>query len=791
MGSCGRNGSVRQYIRSKVPRLRWTPDLHHCFVHAIESLGGQHKATPKQVLQLMDVRGLTISHVKSHLQMYRSMKSDLIRKDQGNDNIVGYQYHHPSLKPNNIEESDSQLIYSPIPTKSVDDYKQTVMAEESGGIKERDEGYRRQSSDLFHNLNKPFAHQQSGFLKLGACLDALAVLSLDRMQLSACLYAPTVVSISMGVIRRSFAVKVTFCPLTCFGIAAARYPSSKLQRVRVLGWCTGAEVSHSPLGLVWRGCAAGFKVGRGSDSCPLENTQLLVHDDDALKKLRTNHCIPKDVQIEYPRSKEDANLVEDHGDHIPGCIWLIHQVGLRFPISPILKEVMTHCHIPFMQVSMLVVDTLMIQMELPFSAEDLLHVYTVVWPKREPSTPFLKDFNGQFQCQSKECKEAIQAVNKRIRLPPLCIKSWAPQHDDFNWKTFRAELNMNLPLARVQGWKEGVTSNSSSYTSPKSSNEEEEREAVVNQLVLNRQRALRRSRLCSTPARMRVEIAHSFGEGSNTNASLGEINMGIFRTLGQKKVAPAVDPLAIASPPISQVPLPAPNLVLSLAAQARGKPSSSETPLLDKRKKSKKKVGGNELGLPPFFKHERRALEARVLYTIMLPKDVVDLAEEGSEVIRDLLVMQQVQRATTISERIKEQSVEIKKSKKMISSLEKQAKLDSKAFKKASCHPGAAGQSPRTTGRARGDCQCPVFERVYNQGIDRAVDNYDKQLVNLRPSIFRDGWLACLKELGVPLEHPALSAIPPAVEPMDPPQSYFPPVLPGFNEEEMLEEEVD
>ncbi|XP_020696580.1 protein PHR1-LIKE 2-like [Dendrobium catenatum] len=69
------------------PRLRWTAELHDRFIDAVAQLGGPEKATPKTIMRLMNIKGLTLYHLKSHLQKYRMGKQSLKELENSNDGL--------------------------------------------------------------------------------------------------------------------------------------------------------------------------------------------------------------------------------------------------------------------------------------------------------------------------------------------------------------------------------------------------------------------------------------------------------------------------------------------------------------------------------------------------------------------------------------------------------------------------------------------------------------------------------------------------------------------------------
>ncbi|KAG0620980.1 hypothetical protein M758_4G259500 [Ceratodon purpureus] len=104
------------------PRLRWTAELHERFVDAVNQLGGADKATPKSVMRVMGVKGLTLYHLKSHLQKFRLGKQ--LQRDSHEANKDG-NHGSPHLKGHGA--SDTKLIQNPQDNMQINEARQLQM----------------------------------------------------------------------------------------------------------------------------------------------------------------------------------------------------------------------------------------------------------------------------------------------------------------------------------------------------------------------------------------------------------------------------------------------------------------------------------------------------------------------------------------------------------------------------------------------------------------------------------------------------------------------------------------
>ncbi|GFS40462.1 hypothetical protein Acr_00g0068690 [Actinidia rufa] len=557
---------------------------------------------------------------------------------------------------------------------------------------------------------------------------------------------------------------------------------------------------------------------------------MLVRDSEALAQFRVDHRIPDDVVIERPGPNDDADWVEGEGNRMPIRTWFIYQAGLRFPLSKLLRSVLSICGLTFMQVSVnfvrtvLAVEALMHREGLEFTAEDLFHVYCVVKPRKNPETQMLEGnhylrLRKPNQPQTRQLTVlsglllqdsidafrggAIAARQGRPVLPPLQIRGPGSRprsslSDEVSDLFEGTSAELRRLLEEAEGESSGASESSSSSWDIDLGDEALNEEAEVED----------GEEVDQIPIAAPLIVEHSYSHSDNSSAGPqlnAEIMAPKVRILG-KKQAPTTEPTTLPEAPISSTPAPAKDQ--STALSLMGGKRKGKQPAEGTSRLKRGKVAGSAAGTPDLWASQFAVVELGKQVTladtskdhetcvvlgnaVMLPQDVVDHAAETTVEFGGKLVMlgaQLFQRAVSSSLRLKQGVVDLKKANQKASNLEKELKQTQYELADAQSAAEIAILQRNHAQQEASDLKAfacgEVYKKLFDRTFERAGDVYERQLAEFRPGVFQEGWLACLKELQIPLDHPAWSSPAPPVQLPASPERYSPINLPDFNEKE-------
>ncbi|GFZ16069.1 hypothetical protein Acr_25g0004780 [Actinidia rufa] len=393
----------------------------------------------------------------------------------------------------------------------------------------------------------------------------------------------------------------------------------------------------------------------------LNQAQMLVCDCEALAQFHVDHRILDDVVIERPVPNDDADWVEGKGNRMPIRTWFIYQAGIRFPLSKLLRTVLSICRLTFMQISInfvrtvLAVEALMQREGLEFTAEDLFHMYCVVKPRKnfetqmfEDKDQYLNDFiwvSGQWEFLADE-SDPFSVPRHRGYVPD--------SNDAFGGGAIgvRPQLALGVPFFHLSRSADQVQGQEAHYltSSPSLGSRTYNLPSFDFDIAIVEPREI---------------VKHSYSH-SSISTSGSQVNVEIMaskvRILG-KGQAPRIEPPTFLEAPVLSTPASAKDQ--SVVPSSMGGKRKGKRPAEGTSRPKKGKGARSTAGTPKLWALQFAAME-------LGKQDVEDHAAETTVEFGGKLVMLGAQRVVSSLLRLKQGVVDLKKANQKANSLEKE-----------------------------------------------------------------------------------------------------------------------